>query len=223
VTVAIIGRTSKGLTAAIVPAGATLIATTAAAARNKVRAAATVNPDAIAVPSPRLPLGARRAASLLYKLDASSCIGIAILASSIVGRAGNRLACIAAAIVPAWATLARTPVATTTSAAARNEVRTAATVNPDSVAVPSPCLAFRARRATSLSDKLRAAARVSVAVVALSIVGRAGNRLAYTDPAHVTASARNKVGAAATVNPDSVAIPSPRLSLSARRAAALSN
>ena len=169
-------------------------------------AAAAIDPDGAAVVVPGLPLDASRAADLARQADVTSTVCVAEVSLAVVGGAGDdqRLTARRAA-----------------SAAACNELGTAATVDPDGTVVIAPGLSLDTGRAADLAGQADAAAGVGVAEVSLAIVGRASEILRTASASPVATVACNELGATAAVDPDGAVVIAPGLSLDTGRAADL--
>jgi len=169
-------------------------------------ATAAVDPEATVVAAPGLTLDAWRAAYLAAEADFAAR-DIAPVALAVIGGAGDNLA---------W----RATAATT-----YRELGTAAAIHPEAALVDTPGLTANARRTADLAtqvDALRASSK-AVAPVATAIIGGAGDNLALTSAGTPVASAAtdDKLGPAATIDPETAVVPSPRLSLDAGRPADL--
>lgn len=148
----------------------------------EIGAAATIDPDALAVPSPRLPLHARRTAALIHQPHPAPGIGRAEIPLTVRG-AGDR---------PAWRrrrrswrgaiaasgrwiiAVARRRIAPAATAP-NDKVRTAAPIDPDAAVVITPALPLNARRSAALVHHAHAALRIDPAIMTLHIVRSTGN------------------------------------------------
>jgi len=169
VSSAIVGRAGNRTTAIIAPTLASTVAPAWAVisiAQREIGTAATIDPYTTTVVSPRLSLDAGRAASLVRHLHATGCIGIAVVASAIVGRAGK---CTAAIIAPTLASA----VAPTSASASEQKIRATTTIDPDTTAIGSPRLSLNAGRAATLVRHLHTPACIYIAMMPTTIIGGA--------------------------------------------------
>ena len=166
----------------------------------KLRAAAAIHPHAAPVIAPRRTLLAGRTADLADQYDSAARIRITIMAAAIVGRAAERPRSAAA------------DGGTKTAAAPDLEVRAATAIHPYAPAVVAPRRSLLARRAAPLADHANSAARVGVAVVTASVVGRTGEALYRLGLRLVTSAtaADLEIRAATAVHPHATAIVTPR-------------
>src|SRR3954467_12072125 len=89
-------------------------------ADSKVRAASSINPNALVGIAPRLAFYARRTAALINHSHAAACVRVAIVAFAVVRGAGDSLN-----------RTATVPVATATTTASNNKVGAATAVHPN--------------------------------------------------------------------------------------------
>jgi len=155
-----------------------------AATTGELGPAAAIDPDATAVPSPGLSLGAGRAAALVGQSYTPVGVHIARVALAIIGGAVNGAGVIVAAIpIAAVATAVPTstaapiPVAATVTA---GELGTASAVDPDAVATPAPGLSLDAGRAAALIGHANSTAGIHIATVAVAIIGGAVDSLSVS-------------------------------------------
>jgi hypothetical protein len=142
----------------------------------KIGAAATIDPDSLTVPSPGLPLHARRAAALIGQPDATPRIDRAEIPLPIVRRASDG----SARRRSRWWSIAaagrrRRGIIATTTAAPNDKVRAAAPIHPDPTVVITPGLPLNARRPAALVHHAHPALSIDPTVMAPHIVGGAGN------------------------------------------------
>ena len=96
------------------------------------------------------------------------------------------------------------------------ELGSAAAVDPDASIVPAPGLSLIAGRAATLIDEAHAATGIHAAGLTPTVVGGAvdgAGAVAATPASPVSTVAYCEFSAAPPVNPDSVVIPAPGLSL----------
>jgi len=122
----------------------------------EVGAAAAVDPEATIVEAPGASMDARGAADLAGQTNIATGSDVTPVSFAIVGRACDDAG---------W----RWP------ATADDEVRAAATVDPESAPIYTPGTALDAGRAADLADKANVVAAADVAVVSFAIVGGAGD------------------------------------------------
>ena len=212
---AIIGRAGEGCAYSSIAATSPI----ATLAGGKFGAAPTVDPDAVIVPTPGLPLRTWGATALASHLDATAGIGVAIIPPSVVRGAIDGLTGVSATPVTSTSAAPVAAVATL----ADDEVGTASAIDPYASTVPSPGLTLRTRGAAALVSHLDSAARVCAAVVSFSIVGGTSECLTNSATTCVSASAGDEISATSSIDPYASAVPSPGLTLCAGRAAALAS
>ena len=197
--------------------------------RTELGSAALVDPETTAVYTPGLSLVAGGTADLAREgnvVRVDSAGNRAVVTATVVGGAGKGLAD-ASAIAPSISMTIAPAVAV---AIAGGEFGAAAAVDPDAVVVPAPGLSLVAGGAAALVRESNTAAGIGIAVVSAAVVRGAIDGLsgaivappsAAVAPAVAVAVSGGEFGAAAAVDPDTVVVPAPGLSLNAGRAAAL--
>jgi len=168
IATAVVGGTGNDLASSPLTGASRIPIASAAASSSddELGATAAVDPYAVVVPSPGLILDAGGTADLAGEADATACIGVAEVASAVVGGAGDGLALIISS-----------PVA---AATADDEFSSAAAVDPHAAVVPSPGLVLDAGGAADLARETDAATSVGATEVASAVVGGAGDGLALT-------------------------------------------
>ena len=191
-------------------------------ADSKVRAASSINPNALVGVAPCLAFYARRTAALIDHSHAAACVRIAVVAFAVVRGARDGLN---------WA--ATVPITASSATAPYHEVGSASAIYPDRALVIAPGLTLNAGRAAALIHHPHAAPGVCIAIVAFPVVRGTGDGLTASIPiastsritavpaATMVAAAQPEVGAASTIHPDSLIVISPGLSLDTGRSAAL--
>ncbi len=159
VSFAVVGGAGDSLALlALLPSVAVAIAT-----GGELGAASAIDPEAAVVVAPGAVLDAWAAADLADELDAAAGVYVAVVALSVIGGAGDGL------------TLALLLVAG--AVASGGELSTASAIDPEAAVVVAPGVVLDAWAAADLADELDAAAGIDVAVVALSVIGGAGDGL----------------------------------------------
>jgi hypothetical protein len=129
----------------------------------EIGAATAIDPNAMPIPAPCRTIGARGAAALANKANASASIDWATVAVAIIGSTIDIIV-----LSPAWPTRSAW-----TAGVADREIGAATAINPNATLIPSPSLTKGTGRATALLDELDATAGVGRTISATTIFGRA--------------------------------------------------
>jgi hypothetical protein len=126
----------------------------------EISAAATIDPNAPAVVTPSAAVVTRRPAALANQLHSAACVGRAQIASFVVRSTVNVVAVVPAAPIRPG----------------NGEIGAAPAVDPNAPSVHvTPGLIEDARRVAALPNELDSASDIRAAIVALHVVGRAGD------------------------------------------------
>ena len=190
-----------------------------------------IHPDATPVVAPAITLTAGRVAAPLQQLHTTSGVSLAIVPVHVVGVAGDNLV-LPPAMVVAIPVVVSVVVSVMVSitvpvpaapASFDREIGPAAMIDPDAPAIRAPTVAFAAGRLAALLHQANPApAPISIAVMPVAIIGRAGDgaNAARGGPT-VLVGINGKICPAAAINPDSPTVKTPAVALVARRLAAL--
>jgi hypothetical protein len=175
VPVHVIGGTGDDLigisSVAVVPVSIPVPAAAFATFNDEISPATVIDPDSSAILPPTVAFTARGLAALLCQPDPASCIGLAVVPASIIGRARDS----------GGATLVRIPrigaAATPVLVGVNDEIGPAAAVYPNAATIKSPAVPLIAGGVAALLRQLHPSPRIGGTIVPPAIVGRTRNAL----------------------------------------------